>query len=59
MGRLEDWVKKMKVKRLSKKKKKADTSNSMMIARGKGRWGEVEENKRKQNGGRKRGDLGW
>ena len=36
-----------------------DTDNSMVITRGKGRWGEVKEGKRKINGDGKRFDLGW
>ena len=34
-----------KVEALSKEKKLIDTDNSMVITRGEGRWGKVEEGK--------------
>ena len=53
---LGSWVKKMKV--LSKEKNLIDTDNSMVITRGKGGWGEVEEGKEGINGDEKRLGLG-
>ena len=44
---------------MKQKQKLIDTGNSMVITRGEGEWGQVEEGKGEINGDRRRLDCEW
>ena len=44
---------------VKKQKNLIDTDNSMVITRGEGEWGQVEEGKGEINGDRRRLDCEW